>query len=113
MPCLFVNMPSIFTNEKPFPQIFFDSLLPHLERRGPDHTGRKDFDSKNDHGTYYLSLIGTVLHLRGRKTPQPLIDECGNILLWNGEIFGGLEASYHHTNPMDHCNDQDLSSLMM
>ena len=101
-------MPFIFTKEKPFPQIFLDSLLPHLERRGPDHTGRKDFDSKTDQGTCYLSLIGTVLHLRGKRTPQPLIDECGNILLWNGEIFGGLEASYDYVNPVDHESDRDF-----
>ena len=93
------------TNKKRFSQNFLDSFLPHLERRGPDHTGRKDFDNKNDHRTFHLSLIGTVLHLRGRKTPQPLIDECGNILLWNGEIFGGLEVSYEHVNPLDHGSD--------
>ena len=39
-----------------------------------------------------MSLVGTVLHLRGTKTPQPLEDECGNVLLWNGEIFGGIEV---------------------
>lgn len=33
-----------------------------------------------------------MLHLRGAKTPQPLEDESGNILLWNGEIFGGLQV---------------------
>ena len=41
---------------------------------------------------FSLSLVGTVLHLRGSKTPQPLEDEYGNILLWNGEIFGGIEV---------------------
>ena len=25
-------------------------------------------------------------------TPQPLEDESGNTLLWNGEIFGGIEV---------------------
>ena len=48
---------------------------------------------ENENGTICLAFLSTVLHLRGRKTPQPLQDECGNILLWNGEIFGGLAVS--------------------
>lgn len=48
---------------------------------------------ENENGTICMALISTVLHLRGRKTPQPLQDEWGNILLWNGEIFGGLAVS--------------------
>jgi len=75
-------------------QVVSKSVLPHLERRGPDHTGTKEFTITNDHETFCLTLIGTVLHLRGSKTPQPLIDECGNVLLWNGEIFGGVEVMY-------------------
>lgn len=39
-----------------------------------------------------MKFVATVLHLRGAKTPQPLEDESGNILLWNGEIFGGLQV---------------------
>ncbi|XP_067028707.1 asparagine synthetase domain-containing protein 1-like isoform X2 [Acropora muricata] len=68
-----------------------DSTLPYLKRRGPDHEETKNVFVENDLGTFSLSLTGTVLHLRGRKTPQPLVDDCGNILLWNGEIFGGIE----------------------
>ena len=34
-------------------------------------------------------FYGYVLHLRGVPTAQPLTDAAGNILLWNGEIFGG------------------------
>ena len=48
---------------------------------------------ENEKGTICLAFVSTVLSLRGRKTPQPLQDECGNILLWNGEIFGGLAVS--------------------
>ena len=48
---------------------------------------------ENENGTICLAFVSTVLHLRGRKTPQPLQDDCGNILLWNGEIFGGLAVS--------------------
>jgi len=46
---------------------------------------------------YYVTLLtnlrlGSVLALRGSPTKQPLKDEEGNILLWNGEIFGGVEV---------------------
>lgn len=33
-------------------------------------------------------MIGWVLHLRGQKVIQPKEDD-GNLLLFNGEIFGG------------------------
>ena len=81
-----------------FSQIISDAILPHLQRRGPDHTNKKDCSIKNDHGKFCLSLVGTVLHLRGSKTPQPLEDRHGNILLWNGEIFGGIEVNFYQKN---------------
>uniref|UniRef100_A0A8C2XLD8 Glutamine amidotransferase type-2 domain-containing protein n=1 Tax=Cyclopterus lumpus TaxID=8103 RepID=A0A8C2XLD8_CYCLU len=31
-----------------------------------------------------------VLHMKGLLTPQPVQDHTGNVLVWNGEIFGGL-----------------------
>lgn len=37
-------------------------------------------------------FAGFVLHLRGSLTPQPITNEQGDVLLWNGEIFGGLEV---------------------
>ena len=42
----------------------------------------------------YMSLFGSVLHLRGDGvTQQPVIDEAsGNVLAWNGEVFGGVEV---------------------
>jgi asparagine synthetase B (glutamine-hydrolysing) len=37
---------------------------------------------------------GATLHLRGpQPTQQPLKAQHGNILCWNGEVFGGLEVS--------------------
>ena len=77
-------------------QIFEDSILPYLQRRGPDHVGKKEYLAQTARGRIHLALVGTVLHLRGHKTPQPLEDEHGNILLWNGEIFGGIQVD--HTN---------------
>lgn len=73
-------------------QALSDSILPYLVRRGPDRRGRKELCLKNDQRTVCLTLTSTILHLRGKMTPQPLIDEFGNILCWNGEIFGGIKV---------------------
>ncbi|KAG2459369.1 ASND1 protein, partial [Polypterus senegalus] len=59
-----------------------------LQRRGPDcsrHVSRGDSGSG-----YECHFSGHVLHMRGPLTPQPLEDDDGNVLLWNGEVFGGL-----------------------
>ncbi|XP_048050320.1 asparagine synthetase domain-containing protein 1 [Megalobrama amblycephala] len=39
-----------------------------------------------------LLFSAHVLHMRGSLTPQPLQDDNGNMLLWNGEVFGGLRV---------------------
>ncbi|KAK7154461.1 hypothetical protein R3I94_007706 [Phoxinus phoxinus] len=39
-----------------------------------------------------LLFSAHVLHMRGCLTPQPLQDDNGNMLLWNGEVFGGLRV---------------------
>ncbi|XP_028661900.2 asparagine synthetase domain-containing protein 1 [Erpetoichthys calabaricus] len=59
-----------------------------LQRRGPDcsrHVSRRDSSSG-----YECRFSGHVLHMRGPLTPQPLEDDDGNVLLWNGEVFGGV-----------------------
>lgn len=63
------------------------SMENKIKYRGPDqqNTGTVDiFGSK-------LSICGSLLALRGEKPqPQPLRDEnLENILVWNGEVFGG------------------------
>ncbi|XP_058183139.1 uncharacterized protein LOC131301048 isoform X1 [Rhododendron vialii] len=41
-----------------------------------------------------LYFIGAMLQLRGVKPiVQPLVDASGNILVYNGEIFGGIDVS--------------------
>ncbi|XP_055335286.1 asparagine synthetase domain-containing protein 1-like isoform X2 [Paramacrobiotus metropolitanus] len=68
-----------------------------LSRRGPDHTGkayapvvhqcRHPGDSCKCYKHVYIAA--TVLHLRSEHlVPQPVTDPNGNILAWNGEIFG-------------------------
>jgi asparagine synthetase B (glutamine-hydrolysing) len=63
-----------------------DSLV---GRRGPDA------DKILLHTTWSrlsAAVAGYVLHLRGELTPQPLTNDHGDFLLWNGEIFGGIEV---------------------
>lgn len=40
-----------------------------------------------------LKLRASVLHMRGTTLqPQPFVAENGDVLLWNGEIFDGLDV---------------------
>ena len=42
---------------------------------------------------FYLTFAVSVLALRGSKQTQPFVDDEGNILLYNGEIYeGALEV---------------------
>ncbi len=59
-----------------------------LSRRGPNIT--TDIAITANSST--ISLIGSVLHIQGdRCIDQPLTDPSGCALLWNGEVFDGLE----------------------
>ncbi|CAH1788335.1 unnamed protein product [Owenia fusiformis] len=60
-----------------------------LARRGPDMQICVE-QRLADAVTGYFT--GCVLHLQGSPTPQPVLDKDGNVLLWNGEIFGGIEV---------------------
>ncbi|CAH1243582.1 ASNSD1 [Branchiostoma lanceolatum] len=66
----------------------------NLLRRGPDcHHILQDVCLTSDPDTqHYGTFLGSVLHMRGEITKQPSQDECGNILLWNGEIFDGVKV---------------------
>ncbi|KAF3695154.1 Asparagine synthetase domain-containing protein 1 [Channa argus] len=64
------------------------TIYEHLKRRGPD--SNQDLTVKDKYGTYQCVFSAHVLHMRGLLTPQPVEDDNGNVLVWNGEIFGGL-----------------------
>ncbi|XP_072023782.1 uncharacterized protein [Amphiura filiformis] len=67
----------------------------NLQRRGPDSCkslNRIVYSRQGDSLEVSGLFNGTVLRQRGELTPQPLQDEEGNILLWNGEIFGGIKV---------------------
>ncbi|CAO3661697.1 unnamed protein product [Rhizopus stolonifer] len=78
-------------------------------KRGPDSQLLKQLHVKNN----LLQFFSTVLHLRGPDVvPQP-IESSGNILCWNGEIFGGLEVAHDQNdtevlmNHLENTNSQD------
>ena len=61
-----------------------------MAHRGPDSSGRVVIDLENG---FFVHFISFVLHLRGDEiVPQPLEGSNGNVLQWNGEIFGGLKV---------------------
>ncbi|XP_061579823.1 asparagine synthetase domain-containing protein 1 isoform X2 [Cololabis saira] len=60
----------------------------YLSRRGPNSS--QDLTVAGTNSCCQISFSAHVLHMRGLLTPQPVQDDDGNILVWNGEIFGGL-----------------------
>lgn len=90
----------VFSLSKGEPQ---DAILARLaevnERRGPDYNS----EHRHEICGYHLRFYASVLHLRGDSiTKQPLRRD-GNILLWNGEIYDGLEIS----------NDENDGSVLL
>ncbi|TKY58944.1 Asparagine synthetase domain-containing protein 1 [Spatholobus suberectus] len=95
-----------------------DDLKAALRRRGPDSVcaekvllqlGENGISSFAEHGddvscserdnadgtqTAKLHFIGATLQLRGiNPLVQPTVDASGNVLVYNGEIFGGLQLA--------------------
>ncbi|XP_038056294.1 asparagine synthetase domain-containing protein 1-like isoform X2 [Patiria miniata] len=91
-----------------------NSKLYHiLKRRGPDSSNdllkpinTKSADDGQQPAEFHGLFSGHVLHQRGTLTPQPLEDLDGNVLLWNGEIFGGIQVDSDN-------NDGDLLLTML
>ncbi|EOY01678.1 Asparagine synthase family protein, putative [Theobroma cacao] len=97
-----------------------DDLKAALQRRGPDSLGTKKLlllhSNTSSTGNFCVSsvneethavdngsnvaesfaelvFLGATLQLRGvAPVSQPLVDSSGNILVYNGEIFGGIEV---------------------
>ncbi|XP_023278955.1 asparagine synthetase domain-containing protein 1 [Seriola lalandi dorsalis] len=64
------------------------TVYEHLKRRGPNSSQDVTVTGRNP--CYQCLFSAHVLHMRGLLTPQPVQDNAGNVLVWNGEIFGGL-----------------------
>ncbi|XP_004426783.1 PREDICTED: asparagine synthetase domain-containing protein 1 [Ceratotherium simum simum] len=97
-----------------FSQDWKEDLLYNLKRRGPNSSKQLLKSNIN----YQCLFSGHVLHLRGVLTAQPVEDERGNVLLWNGEVFSGIkvEAEENDTQIMfdylTSCkNESDILSL--
>lgn len=64
-----------------------ENIARGLKNRGGDAYAEIDLESING------IAIGSVLHMRGETVvTQPIRGEDGNILLWNGELFGGIDV---------------------
>ena len=65
----------------------FQECYEAFKNRGPDA-----YQELNEDISPYtiLQFAGSVLWTQGSSpVPQPIVDEDGNILLWNGDIFAG------------------------
>lgn len=67
------------------------TVYEHLTRRGPNWS--QNLTVRGTGFCYQCLLSAHVLHMRGVLTPQPVQDDSGNVLLWNGEVFGGVPVS--------------------
>lgn len=83
-------MCGIFCHLSPSPAQFDwdQTIREHLKRRGPDFS--RDLCVRGP--CHQCLFSGSVLHMRGLLTSQPVQDDAGNVFQWNGEIFGGLSV---------------------
>ena len=62
-----------------------------LQRRGPDKSKSIELHVAK----YKITFAASVLHMQGiNVTEQPAVSNTGNLLLFNGEIFGGIEVQF-------------------
>ncbi|EGG14893.1 hypothetical protein DFA_10766 [Cavenderia fasciculata] len=87
-----------------------EDLKGRLYNRGPDslkiHQFNLSINNNNkdcNNNNVEITMISSVLGMRGPLTIQPVVDDDGNILMWNGEIFGGYDIGV---------NDNDTSLLI-
>jgi asparagine synthetase B (glutamine-hydrolysing) len=67
-------------------------FAPAIKRRGPDSQSwvEKAFLDEDGNACGGIAMHSAVLHLRGlHRCDQPVQDAHGNMLCWNGEVFGG------------------------
>ncbi|KAF1318456.1 Vacuolar protein sorting-associated protein 33a, partial [Globisporangium splendens] len=94
---------------------FEQELLRKLHQRGPDHVDKRiialtprHHQHQHKHAPYDLTVYASVLHLRGDALfPQPVVDADGNVLCWNGEVFGGVsDAIGVHENDTKYLSEE-------
>lgn len=87
---------SLSTKDRPIDQTEWDLLKELNTRRGPDaqNLHRVQIDDAQNVEQLTSQFYSTVLHLRGPEVvPQPRISN-GDVLCWNGEIFGGIPVAF-------------------
>ena len=72
-----------------------EAVLGRLGRRGPDQSQALRSPARD------CWLCAAVLNVQGSLTAQPLADDEGNLLLWNGEVFA---------HPVDRLPSEDCDS---
>nr|KJB50534.1 hypothetical protein B456_008G176600 [Gossypium raimondii] len=119
-----LNLDSISSSSKSHLVFSVDDLKAALQRRGPDSLGTMKLllplHSNSSNSTNYrvssfneeshvldngsdmpesfaeFVFLGATLQLRGvSPVCQPLMDSSRNVLVYNGEIFGGIEVGIH------------------
>ncbi|KAI8969063.1 asparagine synthase-domain-containing protein [Mycotypha africana] len=113
---------SVTTPDKPINQDVWNTLQELNTRRGPDAQNLECVQLETEGSrTLLLRFFSTVLHLRGTEiSPQPKYNkDSGNILCWNGEIFGGIEVGQEENDTnvlMNHLenakNEKDILNIL-
>ncbi|GAB6018649.1 Asparagine synthetase domain-containing protein 1 [Chamberlinius hualienensis] len=85
-----------------------------LQSRGPDCVFKVNKSLNNNFST---TILGSTLHLRGlQPVQQPLFNDDDSFLLWNGEIFDGIQIAEEENDGIVLlkllCNCEDDSNLL-
>ncbi|KAI9294938.1 hypothetical protein K502DRAFT_365425 [Neoconidiobolus thromboides FSU 785] len=83
-------------NQQP---LYYPSILEANKRRGPDAQDEYKLNININNKTIEILFYGFVLHLRGDNVvKQPIVNDRGDVLCFNGEIFGGLKVNEHEND---------------
>lgn len=79
-----------------------EHLVKSIARRGPNHSSTYSFViTENATSSTQLQFCASVLHIQGEiMTKQPVVDSDGNVLLWNGQVFGGVEIPRNQSDTL-------------
>lgn len=89
----------------------FNDIISSIARRGPNFSSSHSIsiDNKNQSN---IQVCASVLHIQGEiMTTQPVIDVDRNILLWNGQVFGGIKIPQNQSDTIT--ISYQLQSILM
>ena len=78
-------------------------LINYIAIPGPNQFGTYAIEEKGEGDEDSCEVLGVmggaVLHIQGDELAvQPMHDDTGGCLLWNGEVFGGIDKSMSGSN---------------